>query len=279
MSALDAERPAATPASSVGATAPAPAGVAAWAGSLAFVAFTYALLAVMAVACLPLLLAPRRWAFAAVRLWARITLYALRLLCGVRVEVRGAPPPGAALVASKHLSMLDTIAPLTVLGDPAYVLKHELLRLPFYGWYAAKADMLPVDREGGSAALRTLVHGARERLADGRQLVIFPEGTRRLPGEAPDYKPGVAGLYRELGLPCVPLATNSGLFWPAHGVLRRPGTAVFEFLRPIPAGLKRASFMAVLEDVVEEGSTRLLAEAGFTATPAPLDPRSTPPPE
>ena len=250
---------------------PAPAGarapVLSWTGSLAFVIFTYALMAVMAVVCLPLLLAPRRWAFAAVRLWARIILRALALLCGVRVEVRGAPPPGAALVAAKHLSMLDTIAPLTVLGDPAYVLKRELLRLPFYGWYATKADMLPIDREGGSAALRSLVHGARERLAEGRQLVIFPEGTRRLPGEAPDYKPGVAGLYRELGLACVPLATNSGLFWPAHGVLRRPGVAVFEFLPSIPAGLKRASFMAVLEDVVEEGSNRLLAEAGFTPIP------------
>lgn len=250
-----------------GAPAPPCGGARAWAGSLAFVAFTYALLAVMAVACLPLLLAPRRWAFAAVKLWARITLRALALLCGVRVEVRGAPPSGAALVAAKHLSMLDTIAPLTVLGDPAYVLKRELLRLPFYGWYATKADMLPIDREGGSAALRSLVHGARERLAEGRQLMIFPEGTRRLPGEAPDYKPGVAGLYRELGLACVPLATNSGLFWPAHGVLRRPGMAVFEFLAPIPAGLKRASFMAVLQDVVEEGSSRLLAEAGFATVP------------
>ncbi len=247
---------------------------AAWAGSITFVLFSYGLLVVMAIVCLPLLLAPREWAMAATRLWARVSLRALRFLCGVRIEVRGAPPQGPALIAAKHQSMLDTIAPLLVLSDPAYVLKRELLRLPFYGWYAAKSDMLPVDREGGSSALRNLVHAARERLADGRQLVIFPEGTRQLPGAAPDYKPGVAGLYRELGLPCVPLATNSGLHWPAHGWLRRPGTVVFEFLPPVPAGLKRASFMAVLEDVLEAGTDRLLAADGFTR-PAP-DPDLSP---
>ena len=247
---------------------------AAWAGSITFVLFSYGLLVVMAVVCLPLLLAPRAWAMAATRLWARVSLRALRLFCGVRVEVRGTPPQGPALIAAKHQSMLDTIAPLLVLSDPAYVLKRELLRLPFYGWYAAKSDMLPIDREGGSAALRNLVHAARERLADGRQLVIFPEGTRQLPGAAPDYKPGVAGLYRELGLPCVPLATNSGLHWPAHGWLRRPGTVVFEFLPPVPAGLKRASFMAVLEDVLEAGTDRLLCADGFPR-PAP-DPDPSP---
>lgn len=242
-------------------------------GSLAFVVFSYALLAVLAVACLPLLLAPRAWAFGAVKLWSRITLGALRLLCGVKVEVRGAPPGGAALIAAKHQSMLDTIAPLLVLPDPAYVLKRELLRLPFYGWYAKKTDMLPVDREGGSAALRVMVSGARDRLADGRQLLIFPEGTRQLPGAAPDYKPGVAGLYRELGVPCVPMATNSGLHWPAHGWVRTPGVVVFEFLEPIPAGLKRASFMAVLEDTLETASDRLMAADGFVSTTRTVEAR------
>lgn len=242
---------------------PPPAGARAVLGSLAYVAFSYGLLAVMALVCLPLLAGPRRWAFAAVRVWARASLLALRVLCAVRVEVRGREhlPAGAALVAAKHQSMLDTVAPLLVLDDPAYVLKRELMRLPFWGWYAAKTDMLPIDREGGSATLRALVHGARERMADGRQVLIFPEGTRRAPGAEPDYKPGVAGLYRELAAPCTPLATNSGLFWPAHGWLRRPGVAVFEFLPPIPAGLKRASFMAVLEERIEIASARLIAEA------------------
>ena len=253
------------------------AGARRWAGSLLFAAFMYGLLAVMAVVCLPLLAAPRAWAFAATKLWTRLVLGAARLLCGVRVEVRGAPPRGAALIAAKHMSMLDTLAPLLVLDDPAYVLKRELLRLPFYGWYAAKSDMLPVDREGGSAALRSLVHGARERLAAGRQLVIFPEGTRSDPGAAPDYKPGVAGLYRELAMPCVPLATNSGLVWPGHGLLKHPGVAVFEFGEAITAGLKRASFMAVLEDRIEDATTRLLAEAGFFA-PTPAAPGAPSPP-
>ena len=256
----------------------APAGLRTVAGSLAFAAFSYGLLAVMMVACLPLLLGPRRWSLAAVRVWSRASLAALRVLCAVRVEVRGREhlPRGAALVAAKHLSMLDTVAPLLMLDDPAYVLKRELMRLPFWGWYAAKTDMLPIDREGGSATLRALVHGARTRMDDGRQVVIFPEGTRRPPRAEPDYKPGVAGLYRELGAPCTPLATNSGLFWPAHGWLRRPGVAVFEFLPPIPAGLKRASFMAVLEERIETASARLLAEGGPIGVAIASD-RTSPP--
>lgn len=246
-------------------TGPPPAGLRAVAGSLAFVAFSYGLLFVMLIACLPLLAGPRRWSLGAVRLWSRACLAALRGLCGVRVEVRGREhlPAGAALIAAKHLSMLDTVAPLVALDDPAYVLKRELTRLPLWGWYAGKTEMLPIDREGGSATLRTLVHGARARMADGRQVLIFPEGTRRPPGAEPDYKPGVAGLYRELAAPCTPLATNSGLFWPAHGWLRRPGTAVFEFLPPIPAGLKRASFMAVLEERIETATARLIAEGAL----------------
>jgi 1-acyl-sn-glycerol-3-phosphate acyltransferase len=233
-----------------------------WIGSALFTAWLYLSMAVLATVAAPLLLLPRRSAWGLVRLWVRGVVGALRLFCGVTVEVRGREhlPAGGALVAMKHQSMLDTVAPLDVLADPAYVLKRELMRLPFFGWWAGKLDMLPIDREGGSNTLRGMVRGARDRLADGRQVVIFPEGTRAEPGSPPDYKPGVAGLYRELGVPCTPVATNSGAHWPPHGFLRFPGRVVYEFLPAIPAGLKRASFMAVLEDRIEEASTRLLGE-------------------
>ena len=230
-----------------------------WAGSLAFTAWLYLSMAVMATAAAPLLLVSRGRAWGVVRAWVRAVLWGARVLCGVRVEVRGRGhlPPGAALVAAKHQSMLDTIAPLDMLPDPAFVLKRELMRLPFFGWWAAKLDMVPIDRGGGSTTLRAMMHAARDRLADGRQLVIFPEGTRQEPGAPAAYKPGVAGLYRELDAPCIPVATNSGLYWPPHGVLRFPGTVIYEFLPPIPPGLKRASFMAVLEDRIEEASAAL----------------------
>lgn len=230
--------------------------------SAVFTAWLYGSMALLATAGSPLLLLARRRAWGLVRLWVRGVLWGLRVFCRVQFEVRGREhlPTGPALVAAKHQSMLDTVAPLDLLPDAAFVLKRELMRLPFFGWWAAKLDMLPIDREGGSSTLRALVHGAKDRLADNRQVIIFPEGTRQQPGAPPDYKPGVAALYRELGVPCVPVATNSGAHWPPHGFLRYPGVVVYAFLPAIPPGLKRASFMAVLEDRIEEASTALLAE-------------------
>jgi 1-acyl-sn-glycerol-3-phosphate acyltransferase len=137
-------------------------------------------------------------------------------------------------------------------------MKRELLRIPFYGWFSLKAGMLPLDRRGGAGALRKLLADAKSFLDEPRQLVIFPEGHRMAPGAKGEYQPGVAGLYRELGLPCTPMATNSGVHWPAHGILRRPGRIVYEFLEPIPPGLRRAAFMRELETRIETASQRLL---------------------
>lgn len=241
-------------------TLPPRAGPVTIARSLLFTAWLYGLLLVMGLACTPLLLAPRGWVLAPMRLWCRLVVGGLRTLCGVRIEVRGREhlAPGAALIAAKHQGMLDTLAPMLFLADPAFVLKQELMRLPIYSWYVGRADMIPIDREASTKTLRALIAAAREKLAAGRQIVIFPEGTRQAPGAAPDYKPGVAALYRDLGVACTPMATNSGLCWPAHGFVRRPGTVVFELLAPIPPGLKRADFMARLEESVEAASARLL---------------------
>jgi 1-acyl-sn-glycerol-3-phosphate acyltransferase len=210
----------------------------------------------------PLLLAPRRWMIVAIGMWAHTTMFFLRVLCGVKVEIRGREhmPTGPALIAAKHQGMFDTVAPFAFLPDPAYVLKKELLIIPFYGWYSTKSGMIAVDRAGHSAALKKLVRDTRARMAESRQVMIFPEGTRKAPGAEPDYKPGIAALYRDLELPCTPMATNSGLHWPAHGFLRHPGTVVFEFLEPIPAGLKRGEFMKQLQGRIEAASDRLLAE-------------------
>lgn len=230
--------------------------------SLLFAALFYLWSVAAAIALLPFLLAPRRWMARAMSLWASAVIALLRAICGVRVEFRGRQhlPAGAALIGAKHQCMFDTMAPLSIFADAAYVMKKELLNIPVYGWYARKVGMLVVDRQAHAKALRELVAGARDRIADGRQVVIFPEGHRTAPGARGDYKPGVAALYRDLGLACIPMATNSGVHWPAHGFIRRPGRIVYEFLEPIPAGLRRAEFMRILEARLEAASAALLVE-------------------
>jgi 1-acyl-sn-glycerol-3-phosphate acyltransferase len=228
--------------------------------SLVFTAILYVLMAAAGLGCSPLLLGPVRLALRMVRLWAAWERAAFSAICGVEVEVRGLQhrPHGPALIAAKHQGMFDVIAPFTFLDEPCFVMKKELKVLPFLGWFAWKTRMIPVDRSAGASALKSMVTQARARLAEGRQLIIFPEGTRIEPGAQGDYKPGVAALYRDLGLPCHLIATNSGVCWPPHGFIRRPGKVVFEFLEPIPAGLKRAEFMAELEKRIETASRALL---------------------
>jgi 1-acyl-sn-glycerol-3-phosphate acyltransferase len=228
--------------------------------SLTFIALFYLWSAAVAIVMMPFLWAPRLWMAPLVRLWARVTMILVRVVCGVRVEFRGLQhlPRGAALIAAKHQCMFDTIAPVTLLADPAYVMRDSLLKIPFYGWYALKAGMIPIDRDGHAGALRAMLALAKARTRENRQVVIFPEGTRTAPGTRGAYKPGVAALYRVLGLACTPMATNSGVHWPAHGFLRRPGLVVYEFLEPLPPGLERGEFMDILETRLEAASTALL---------------------
>lgn len=228
--------------------------------SILFVGLFYLWSTAMALCMAPLLLGPSRWVLAMARLWSWGTLVLVQAACNVRVEIRGREhlPPGAALIAAKHQCMLDTMAPLEVLANASYVMRKELLRIPFYGLFCSKAGMIVVDREGGSGALRKLIADTREKIGHGRQVVIFPEGHRMAPGMTGDYKPGIAALYRDLGLPCTPMATNSGAHWPAHGILRRPGLIVYEFLPAIPPGLHRGEFMRTLKARLESASTALL---------------------
>lgn len=228
--------------------------------SVLFTAWLYGSMAVVGLGGLPLLLGPRQWALAVIRVWASSVLWGLKVFAGGRVEFRGLEhrPTGAALVAAKHQGMLDVIVPFLLLPDPCFVLKRELMWLPVFGWYAWKTDMIPIDRSAGATALKSMVARGKARLAQGRQIVIFPEGTRTEPGVDPEYKPGVAGLYRDFDVPCALVATNSGVVWPAHGFVRRPGVAVFEFLPALPAGLKRHEFMREVQGRIETASKALL---------------------
>jgi 1-acyl-sn-glycerol-3-phosphate acyltransferase len=228
--------------------------------SFAYVALFYLWTAVVAVVCTPLLLGPTRWTYAMFHFWGR-GVTGMLPVCGIRVEVRGRQfnPTGAALVAPKHQCMLDVFAQFTWLPASVFVMKKELGWIPWFAWYARKAGAIVIDRRAGSKAMRQVIREGAERFKKGRQVVTFPEGTRKPPGAPPDYKPGIAALYRELGVPVYPVATNAGVHWPAHGFIRRPGLIVFEYLEPIPPGLKRAEFMRLLEERIETRSRELNA--------------------
>jgi 1-acyl-sn-glycerol-3-phosphate acyltransferase len=228
--------------------------------SLLYVALFYLWTAVVAITATPLLLGPTRWVYAMFHVWGR-GVVGLLAICGIRVEVRGREfiPTGAALVAPKHQCMLDVFAQFTWLPQSAFVMKKELAWIPWFGWYARKAGAIVIDRDGGAKTMRQVIREGIELFKLGRQVVIFPEGTRQAPGAPPDYKPGIAALYRELGVPVYPVATNAGVHWPAHGFIRRPGIIVFEYLEPIPPGLKRAEFMRILEERIETRSNELLS--------------------
>jgi 1-acyl-sn-glycerol-3-phosphate acyltransferase len=221
----------------------------------------------------PTFVMPRRYFMRGARLWAHSSLWLLRVIVGTKVEFRGAEriPPGGLLVAAKHQSLWETFALLVLFADPAFILKRELMWIPLFGWLAAKARQVPVDRRAGSQALVQMNARAREEAERGRQIVIFPEGTRRPPGAPPAYKFGVAHLYSSLGFPCVPVALNSGLYWPRRRMIRRPGTIVVEILAPLPPGMARDAFFRELQERLEEASNRLyregLAELGAAAAP------------
>jgi 1-acyl-sn-glycerol-3-phosphate acyltransferase len=231
--------------------------------SLVFNVLFYLNLLVHFIAAIPTLAMPRRRGILTVaRFWARTNLWLLRAVCGIGVEFRGVAkiPPGPLLVASKHQSLWETFALLLILPDPAYIMKRELMWIPFFGWYTWKAAMIPVDRTKGSQALAEMNARARREAERNRQVIIFPEGTRRPPGAEPKYKYGVVHLYKEMGVPCLPVALNSGLFWPRRSLRRYPGTVRVEVLDPIPPGLDQQAFFARLQRDVEAATMGLLAE-------------------
>ena len=230
--------------------------------SLLFNVLFYVNIIARMTAALPTILLPRSFLLGVLRRYSRSSLWLLRVTCGVTVEWRGREkiPEGACIVACKHQSFWETFALFEVLRDPTYVLKRELMWLPLFGWLARKARMIPIDRGARVTSLARMTAATRREIADARQIVIFPEGTRQAPGAAPRYMPGVAYLYSEIGLPCVPVALNSGLYWPRRSLLRFPGTVLVEVLDPIPPGLDKRAFLARLRSVIEEATTRLVAE-------------------
>ena len=231
--------------------------------SILFVIWMYGLMAVLGLLALPALLLPKSVTFWAISLYARGLIWGLKVFCGISVEIRGRQnmPRGTVLYAGKHNCMLDVFIPFLVMPAPAIILKQELLWYPFLGWYALKAAMIPIDRAGHTRTLKKMVAAARERADDGRQIVIFPEGTRTVPGAEPAYHAaGISALAKGIEAPILPVATNAGLCWPGRGVKRSKGTIIYEILPPIPAGLPRKELMSRLQSELETASDALVAE-------------------
>jgi 1-acyl-sn-glycerol-3-phosphate acyltransferase len=229
--------------------------------SVAFNVLFYLNLLLHIIAALPTFFLPRRAFMTLAKSWGR-TSNALLRVAGIRVEMRGLDkiPPGALLVASKHQSVWETFALIPLFDEAAFIYKRELIWIPVFGWYLWKSDQVPVDRKARGGAMAGMIESARQELARGRQVVIFPEGTRTAPGAPPAYKSGLANLYVATNVPCLPVALNSGVFWPRRRFLRYPGTIVLEVLGPIPPGLDRDTFSARVEAEIEAATARLIAE-------------------
>jgi 1-acyl-sn-glycerol-3-phosphate acyltransferase len=231
--------------------------------SIVFNALFYLNTLVWLILGLPTFFLPYRATVWIAKSWGRVNLVLLRVVAGIDCEVRGREkiPSGPLIVASKHQSAWETFALLPLFDNPVFIVKRELMWIPIFGWLMRKGRMVPVDRGAGSQALVDMTERARVELADGRQLIIFPEGTRRPAGAEPRYKFGVAPLYAAAGVPCLPVALNSGLFWPRRSIRLRPGTVTVEILDPIAPGLDKDAFFKRLQHEVETATARLLAQS------------------
>ena len=234
-----------------------------WLLSLLFIGQMYVMMVVLALVFTPWALVDRRGAFAGVHAYCRYVRWSAALLVGLRSQVRGQVPEGEVLIAAKHQSFFDIIILCSVVPRPKFIMKAELKWAPILGWYALRIGCVPVNRGKRGQAIRQMQEDVAKGTAGPGQLIIYPQGTRIAPGARAAYKVGTGVLYEQMAQPCVPVAVNVGLFWPRHGIVRQPGLAVVEFLPVIAPGRPVAEFMAALEQVVEAGSDRLMAEAGF----------------
>lgn len=236
-----------------------------WLMSLLFIVQMYVAMVVLAVVFTPFAIFRRDAAYTAMHSYCRWVRWSAARMIGLRSEVRGAPPTDPVLVAAKHQSFFDIIILFGSLPRARFIMKRELIWAPILGWYALRIGCVPVDRGKRGQAITKMMSDVATGLQEPGQLLIYPQGTRVAPGVKAAYKVGSAVLYTQLGQDCVPAATNVGVFWPRHGIYRKPGLAVIEFLPRIPPGLDNAAFTTLLEHRIETASDRLMAEAGFVA--------------
>ena len=236
-----------------------------WILSLIFVVQMYVAIIVIMLVYTPLALFDRNASLRWMQVFARWVRFSAKWLVGLETEVRGEVPTGAVLIASKHQSMLDATILMSCLPAARFIMKKQLAWIPLAGWHGLRAGFVPVDRGKRGTAIKQMLARVAAGASKPGQLIIFPQGTRTAAGAYLPYKKGTAALYTEMGQPCIPVATNVGVFWPRHGVYRKPGLAIIEFLPAIAPGLSTEVFMQTLETAIESNSNRLMAEAGFVA--------------
>ncbi len=230
--------------------------------SLVFNILFYVVLAFWVLLGIPTYLMPR-WAILSIaKNWGLSSIWLMRVICNTKVEYRGLEkiPQGPLIVAAKHQSIWETFALLQFFDQPLYILKRELRWIPLFGWYLVKADMIGVNRSAGGRSLLEMAKAARDEVQRGRQLIIFPEGTRRAVGAEPRYKLGVGQVYADCDVTCLPVALNAGLFWPRRSFMRYPGTIIVEFLDPLPPGLPRGEFIKQVSTAIETATDRIVQE-------------------
>ncbi len=234
-----------------------------WLRSFAFIVQMYLAMFVIAVLYFPWAAVSPAGAHAACHSYCRWVIWTMGWMTGLRVEVRGTPPQDEVMIAAKHQSFLDILVIYNAVPRGKFIMKRAILFTPFIGQYGMRIGCVPVDRGKRGAAIKKMLADVKNGRQQGGQLIIYPQGTRVAPGVSAPYKAGTGALYAQLGQPCVPVATNIGLYWPKRGITRHPGTAVVEFLPRIDQGLSTSAFMAKLESDIETASDALLTEAKF----------------
>jgi len=243
--------------------------------SLLFTASFYSVTFILIGLTLPFyFFLPRMKAWAVARFWIKTSLWLAKHIVGMDYRIEGEEhiPQGACIIAAKHQSAWETLALLLHFSDPVLILKRELMFIPLFGWYMAKVGVIAINRGSPLQAMKAVIKGAKEKVALGRQILIFPEGTRRIPGADPDYKPGVAALYGELNVPVVMVAHNAGLYWPRNSFRRYPGTIEVRILAPLMPGLKRKEFVQQLVEQTEKACDDLLLKASNSSNPPTMPP-------
>lgn len=230
--------------------------------SIAFNIAFFAWAFISAILFIPFFAISSRASLNAGKPWADVSLFLARIFCGIKYEVRGREniQKTPVIYASKHQSAWDTIIFLNLFPSVAYVLKKELLRLPFWGWYLWRMKMIAIDRSAGASSIKQIIRDGKAALAEGRPIVIFPEGTRKKPGSEPDYQSGITAMYSSLGVPVIPVALNSGVYWGKNAFFKTPGTIIIEFLPPIPPGLPKKEFIERLQETIETASNKLFID-------------------
>lgn len=234
-----------------------------WVRSLIFIGQMYVAMGVVGILWLPWAIMSPNGALSGCHAYCRWVIWSARWMIGLKIEIRGTPPTGEVMVAAKHQSFMDVLVIYGAIPRGKFIMKRILMYAPVLGWFGLRVGCIPVDRGKRGAAIIKMLADVKAGAAQPGQLIIYPQGTRVAPGDEKPYKKGTGALYRELGQPCVPVATNVGIFWPKRGIYRKPGTAVFEFLDEIPPGLDGPEFMARIEEQIERRSNALNAEAGM----------------